>query len=331
MDWKLYPHSMLDLTSLCHPKRANAELDYENDLMLIIVRNKERTLKVNFGKFQFVRTDFINSLFRSILVTKHICFLEFYECDHRRHFQEFVDFIGNHKELIQLKITRKADFSYAGAIAKTSATAKNINFTSLARAIAQNHNLRILELEEHSLSVWNVPDIGFILMNTPNLLTLNLSRNVFQDAGVIALAQILVDNKSVAFLNLQQNGVTEGGNLTCLQILESSYTICSYLVLNDISMLNRNGRVVAVKVVDDYGSRNKCLRWINVRTILADIYLALAPLKLPAYVMLWILDYLEPMALAADHHHMKKITLLQNLINSRRSIILNRQRINIDL
>jgi hypothetical protein len=327
MDWNLlYPHSQVNGWYTPAPERESSEVVYEIDLMQIVAEKKERNLKINFGRFHVVLTRFIKNLFNEILATKHICFFEFYQCDYGPHFQLFVDFISKHKKIAQLKIILKegllsANRSFTDILPTTKMSLK---FFALARAIAENSSLRILDLQEHGLSVENVPDIALILSRTPKLLTLNLSNNLFRDAGLIALAQLLAKNKSVAFFNVAGNKVSAEGGSRCLEILDSNYILCSYYLFLETQEFF-DGKTCQTYTPYGFIARNRNLRWMNIHVILTDIYLSLAPLNLPAYVLLWILDYLEPMALKVDHHHLKKINHLQSLVNSRRSVIENRK------
>jgi hypothetical protein len=62
-------------------------------------------------------------------------------------------------------------------------------------------------------------------------------------------------------------------------------------------------------------ARNASLTWPIVRRNLIRFYLAFASLELPAYVLLWIFDWLPAMALV---NHFDKITLLNNMIQCHR-------------
>lgn len=60
--------------------------------------------------------------------------------------------------------------------------------------------------------------------------------------------------------------------------------------------------------------RNRSLQWRLVQPKILDICVAMAPLQLPPYVLLWIIDWLPFYEAAVSHH--KKIALIENINNS---------------
>jgi len=64
-------------------------------------------------------------------------------------------------------------------------------------------------------------------------------------------------------------------------------------------------------------TRNQSLIWHNMHTILLDVAIVLLPLDLPVYVVLWVLDWLEPMSHQPDMHLLKKVRLIEGLHRSR--------------
>ena len=61
--------------------------------------------------------------------------------------------------------------------------------------------------------------------------------------------------------------------------------------------------------------------WYRIRQTLIDQVLALFPLELPSYVMLWILDWL-PDYVHCEHH--RKIHLIEKMVGSRRDVMKRR-------
>jgi len=60
--------------------------------------------------------------------------------------------------------------------------------------------------------------------------------------------------------------------------------------------------------------RNASLRWPVVRNCLIDITIALAPLKLPTYVLLWIVNWLPDYEVV--HSDLKKIRVIEGTVDS---------------
>jgi hypothetical protein len=63
---------------------------------------------------------------------------------------------------------------------------------------------------------------------------------------------------------------------------------------------------------------NRRRKWILVHGIVRDHCMALMPLDLPAYVLLWLCDWLPNVAVVTE---IKKIRLIENLIASRRRVL----------
>jgi hypothetical protein len=74
--------------------------------------------------------------------------------------------------------------------------------------------------------------------------------------------------------------------------------------------------------------RNNEMRWKNVHRIVLQHCLTLRPLRLPPYVLLWILDWLPPLhhrfqtehLCNYDPNHGKKIRLIESIMRDRRDV-----------
>jgi hypothetical protein len=63
-------------------------------------------------------------------------------------------------------------------------------------------------------------------------------------------------------------------------------------------------------------------QWQNMHAEIVDIVIALGPVKLPAYVVLWTVDWLPGMM---SHNELRKITLIANVIKSRANVLAKRR------
>lgn len=71
--------------------------------------------------------------------------------------------------------------------------------------------------------------------------------------------------------------------------------------------------------IDTFLKRNELLQWKNVRLWILDAVIAMSPLQLPPYVLLWIFDQLPHMERGVSH--VKKIRLIESVRNSIWTII----------
>jgi hypothetical protein len=54
--------------------------------------------------------------------------------------------------------------------------------------------------------------------------------------------------------------------------------------------------------------------------VLHEIVIAVLPLDLPVYVLLWVLDWLKPMSHKPEMHLLKKVRLIEGLRRSRADV-----------
>lgn len=68
-------------------------------------------------------------------------------------------------------------------------------------------------------------------------------------------------------------------------------------------------------------ARNRELQWASVAPRIVDIVLALAPLELPAYVLLWIIDWLPHFERAVNHFRKIKFVFCFTISSSSSSLV----------
>lgn len=202
-------------------------------------------------------------------------------------------------------------------------------------------NLIRLDLSRNRIG--NV-EIAKLIPHCDKLTTLNLAHNVIDNVGLDTILNFLEANKSLANINLDFNNFTIGGiKVFTDKLLQVNFTIVTLLVErgNYIVALSQKeqydlqtseeihqrykSRIVHVYDAEDYGkirencialcSRNKCLIWDEkLHNQILNVVVAFAPLQLPVYVLLFILDGLPFWEIGVSRY--KKVILIEKVVKS---------------
>lgn len=141
-----------------------------------------------------------------------------------------------------------------------------------------------------------------------NALT-SLSLDVVSSDALTTLGHWLCANTSLQSLTVQTLSVLRLElEQFILTIYDFNFTLC-YLSWSSLA-LPRQAR---------FSARNIDLRWQVVHKVILETVVAMAPLALPAYVLLWIIDWLPDYDKV--HGALKKVSLIQSIIESTRRVL----------
>jgi hypothetical protein len=127
--------------------------------------------------------------------------------------------------------------------------------------------------------------------------------------GALVVAQMLATNTTITSAKFGRGHCNEyrPAAAFCDLLWANNYTLCEL----DFEL---GWRLDIDFEVARLCKRNTALAWPSVQRLIIDIVVALAPLNLPGYVLLWIIDWLPH--LARLHAELKKISLIVNVIGS---------------
>ena len=199
----------------------------------------------------------------------------------------------------------------------------------VTKEIALNTNLCHLSFAGCSINCDTLAAICCELQTNTTLKKLNLSRCNFRARGLDALAQFLSKNKSLQKVKLHRMRLEDES--AAMRFYE---TICdtNYTLLR-VSIVEGRPETILSRALFPFDfldvvqarfnkmcERNVKMRWCVIHPLIVDIVIALAsaPLNLPAYVLLWIIDWLPHLERA--HSELKKIRLIANVIESIRRV-----------
>jgi len=125
------------------------------------------------------------------------------------------------------------------------------------------------------------------------------------DDGTKSFVEMLVANCTMTRLRFE---AVYQNDKQIIDALEENFS------LTDVALCNYASNLVIEVAQSRIGLRNRSLLWRNVHAFIVDICMAMATFKLPAYVMLEIIDCLPFIALHVKH--VNKIRLIEAVISS---------------
>jgi hypothetical protein len=156
---------------------------------------------------------------------------------------------------------------------------------------------------------------GFQLMR--HLKRLDLSHNLIGNDGITAIGEWLTNNKTLTFLDLRKNMI---GVSHAAQVFEGVVTR-NYILL-EIRLFEKPYGCRKVTCFNAFikamCSRNGSFQWCHAHAMIVDIVIALAPLGIPCWVLLWIVDWLPHVAQVGTD--LLKIRLIERVTESMRKI-----------
>jgi hypothetical protein len=210
----------------------------------------------------------------------------------------------------------------------------------VTKEIALNTNLCHLSFAGCAIDCDTLAAICCELQTNTTLKKLNLSRCNFRARGLDALAQFLSKNKSLQKVKLHRMRLEdESAAMRFYEtIFDTNYTLLRVSIVEgrpETILLGGppHGCGMSSRVLFPFDfidvvqarlnkmcERNVKMRWCVIHPLIVDIVIALAsaPLNLPAYVLLWIIDWLPHLERA--HSELKKIRLIANVIESIRRV-----------
>jgi hypothetical protein len=192
-------------------------------------------------------------------------------------------------------------------------------FRLLCDALALNTGLFSLSLDNLQLAHENALYLPTMLTRCTRLASLSLFDNCLTAEHVTKISNVLVPSKWIRYVDFSGNAYEPSDIEDFLAIWKHNYSVAR-LEFDHIAV-----RAKQNQFKHNLCARNMRLYWGSIHEYFVDIYMVLAPLELPVYVLLWILDWLEPMSLAVEYHHYEKVCLLQKLVLSRRAVFERRQ------
>jgi hypothetical protein len=121
-------------------------------------------------------------------------------------------------------------------------------------------------------------------------------------------------NKVLQELDISKNNRTDREQLHT-HMGANNFTLLRY---DDWNSAVVHGRNYAYRPIEAILRRNESLRWCNVHAMILNTVIALAPLDLPGYVLLWTINCLP--WLEQVHGDLRKITLITAIIASIRRV-----------
>jgi hypothetical protein len=192
--------------------------------------------------------------------------------------------------------------------------------------IATNHALVELDVQNTNMN-YNDFDAfcdSLLRHNNSTLKKIRLLGEFDGQRGLIVPAKFLQRNKSITHVtffeqNFNNRIFDDAVTRFCNDIQPFNYTICSIGIhtyghhVPDMTtwLLPNDG-------LDQMCARNADLLWTKVHAMIFDIVIALAPLNLSIYVLLWIIDWLPHLERA--HAEVKKVRLIESVMNSIRKV-----------
>ena len=167
-----------------------------------------------------------------------------------------------------------------------------------------------------------------------------LSNNVFGLSGILSIGAMLQKNKTITHLTIEADRVNEYGELKTLcnrDVAMQFYELVhmeNYALL-DVALYSRSRVELGIAVEEPHPcrevsllfiamcKRNFELEWRKVQPLIVDICIGLAPLNLPIYVLLWIIDWLPHLERA--HKEVKKVRLIESVVGSIRKVETSRR------
>lgn len=187
---------------------------------------------------------------------------------------------------------------------------------SIGHLLASSQSLRSLYMRRMWLDDAAIESLCESLAENKSIKYIDWSGNTFGDDGLAALIELLQNNKTIVGVDLRDNVLCGNIGLVMFLALEScNYTLTKVLVDADCESLE----------LQHMCARNSVYQWRTVHGIILDTVLALEPLQLTAYVLLWILDFFPHWEVA--HTEYRKVTLIVAIINSMRRIKAARTRV----
>jgi len=170
----------------------------------------------------------------------------------------------------------------------------------LAIELANKGDVVKLDFHDCEIDEFGATALAETLKTNNSVKEVWLYENQIGDGGAKAIAAMLKVNKSLLAVYLQSNsvfvlstavlslanGIGNDGAKAVADALESNFT------MQDLCIgLNRVTNYIHCRI-EAYCNRNKQLKWKFVHAYLLDICVALAPVRLPPYVLLEIFDWL---------------------------------------
>jgi hypothetical protein len=191
-----------------------------------------------------------------------------------------------------------------------------LDFRAATDQIASNQTLVELTIYNCHMTYDNLVALCNALIHHRNttLKSLVLTGD-FSGRGLTPLTTLLQTNKSITlvkFIERNQYQPTDWVAMErfCDAIRHVNYTVTTLLIANV--------RADYIKMADPICARNQQLQWPKVHAMILDAVITLAPLQLPAYILLWIFDWLPWIERA--HVELKKIRLIESVIGSIRRV-----------
>jgi hypothetical protein len=192
-------------------------------------------------------------------------------------------------------------------------------FALITAALAQNTRLTTLSFDSLNLRPETTPHVKTMLKSLTNLVRLAMGGNLFTKDNIKEMSTVIVPSKKLMVVDFTDNDYTGADVGEFLEIWKHNY---SAQILRFIS----HGVMMSQFDINfkNLWERNTRIQWNNIHPLIVDCFFGFASRELPVYVMLWILDWLEPMSLAVEWRHFEKVRLLERLVESRRRVLANR-------
>jgi hypothetical protein len=261
---------------------------------------------------------FLGHLLDEIVEKRHIVSLTFRHFEYLSlDFKRFCYFLERHKILISFTLSNLLIFH---ALSRSILKDLYANFDWLSSALSCNQGLKSLDLHELNLPSSTMIHLLQLLKSLKKLKTLSLYGNQFTKEDLFAISNVVKShNKFIRNVDFSHNNFSQQDEAELVANWKDNYSVVKlyFFLPKQPGTRVGLGRPIC--------ERNEPLRWRNMRPIIIDLFIALAPLDLPLYTMLWIFDWLEPMSVSPDHRHYAKVYLLEKLINSRRTVLAQRR------
>lgn len=196
----------------------------------------------------------------------------------------------------------------------------------------------------NSTDLEDIRAITHIIESAPKLCILHLSLLSIDDACMVMLLDSLIINTTIEDLGINIPNDTPEIMSKCLELITKNKTI-KYMDLGHIACIGRTNErfLLALQtnfkissfngVLDQYSdsteyaniiTRNMSMTPLNMYYPIMGYTIAMFPLKLPVYVLLWILDWLEPFSFNIEWNHIRKIRLIESITSSCQKVVKNR-------
>lgn len=146
--------------------------------------------------------------------------------------------------------------------------------------------LEKLDLGGNRLHAEQAKRLAAVLKENRCLLKLSLNNNDIADEGAVSIAEALRRNRTLTEITITNNDIVAYGASALVDAVDHNYTLLSVDFSRNKGLSSDDTQRLA-----EFCRRNKSVQWKDAHKVVMDVAIAMAPLRLPNYVLLEIVDW----------------------------------------